>query len=95
VRESTFAIAAICDLQKAGFDVFSSLPRLDQGRRNYRLDDLAPGASKRNASLPVIMLSVRAGEEARIEGLGAGADYYPTKPFSARELVAQVNLTAS
>jgi PAS domain S-box-containing protein len=41
--------------------------------------------------LPVIMLSARAGEEARIEGLGAGADYYLTKPFSARELVAQVN----
>jgi PAS domain S-box-containing protein len=41
--------------------------------------------------LPVIMLSARAGEEARIEGLDAGADYYLTKPFSARELVAQVN----
>ena len=41
--------------------------------------------------LPVIMLSARAGEEARIEGLNAGADYYLTKPFSARELVAQVN----
>jgi PAS domain S-box-containing protein len=41
--------------------------------------------------LPVIMLSARAGEEARIEGLRAGADYYLTKPFSARELVAQVN----
>jgi len=41
--------------------------------------------------LPVIMLSARAGEEARIEGLTAGADYYLTKPFSARELVAQVN----
>jgi PAS domain S-box-containing protein len=41
--------------------------------------------------LPVIMLSARAGEEARIEGLSAGADYYLTKPFSARELVAQVN----
>jgi PAS domain S-box-containing protein len=41
--------------------------------------------------LPVIMLSARAGEEARIEGLEAGADYYLTKPFSARELVAQVN----
>jgi signal transduction histidine kinase/CheY-like chemotaxis protein len=38
--------------------------------------------------LPVIMLSARAGEEARIEGLGAGADYYLTKPFSARELVS-------
>jgi PAS domain S-box-containing protein len=41
--------------------------------------------------LPVIMLSARAGEEARIEGLDAGADYYLTKPFAARELVAQVN----
>lgn len=45
--------------------------------------------------LPVIMLSARAGEESRIEGLRAGADYYLTKPFAARELVAQVaaNLT--
>ncbi len=41
--------------------------------------------------LPVIMLSARAGEEARIEGLEAGADYYLIKPFSARELLAQVN----
>ena len=41
--------------------------------------------------LPVIMLSARAGEEARIEGLEAGADFYLTKPFAARELVAQVN----
>jgi PAS domain S-box-containing protein len=40
--------------------------------------------------LPVIMLSARAGEEARVEGLDAGADDYLTKPFSARELVAQV-----
>lgn len=40
--------------------------------------------------LPVIMLSARAGEEARVEGLEAGADDYLTKPFSARELIAQV-----
>jgi PAS domain S-box-containing protein len=40
--------------------------------------------------LPVIMLSARAGEEARVEGLDAGADDYLTKPFSARELLAQV-----
>jgi PAS domain S-box-containing protein len=40
--------------------------------------------------VPVIMLSARAGEEARVEGLEAGADDYLTKPFSARELIAQV-----
>jgi PAS domain S-box-containing protein len=40
--------------------------------------------------LPVILLSARAGEEARSEGLDAGADDYLTKPFSARELLARV-----
>jgi signal transduction histidine kinase/DNA-binding response OmpR family regulator len=40
--------------------------------------------------VPVIFLSARAGEEARTEGVAAGADDYLTKPFSARELVARV-----
>jgi signal transduction histidine kinase len=40
--------------------------------------------------LPVILLSARAGEEARVEGLDAGADDYLVKPFAARELVARV-----
>ena len=42
-------------------------------------------------STPVIMLSARAGEEARIEGLSASADDYLVKPFSARDLVARVD----
>ncbi len=41
--------------------------------------------------LPVILLSARAGDEARIEGLDAGADDYLTKPFASRELVARVD----
>jgi len=39
---------------------------------------------------PVILLSARAGDEARVEGLAAGADDYLVKPFSTRELVARV-----
>ncbi len=42
------------------------------------------------ATLPVILLSARAGEEARVEGLEAGADDYLVKPFSARELLARI-----
>jgi PAS domain S-box-containing protein len=41
-------------------------------------------------STPVILLSARAGEESRIEGLDAGADDYLAKPFSAREMLARV-----
>ncbi|HET7541951.1 MAG TPA: ATP-binding protein [Polyangiaceae bacterium] len=44
----------------------------------------------RTRSLPIVMLSARAGEEARIEGLRAGANEYLVKPFSARELLAVV-----
>lgn len=41
-------------------------------------------------SIPVILLSARAGEEAKVEGLQAGADDYLVKPFSSKELVARV-----
>ncbi|WP_306397987.1 ATP-binding protein [Telluria beijingensis] len=40
--------------------------------------------------LPVMLLSARAGEEAKVEGLQAGADDYLVKPFSANELLARV-----
>jgi signal transduction histidine kinase/CheY-like chemotaxis protein len=40
--------------------------------------------------VPILLLSARAGEEARVEGIQAGADDYLPKPFSARELLARV-----
>ncbi len=42
-------------------------------------------------STPVILLSARAGEEARIEGFDVGADDYLIKPFSARELITRID----
>ena len=52
-------------------------------------------ADARTASIPVVMLSARAGEEARVEGLQAGADDYLIKPFTARELLTRVAATLS
>ncbi len=47
-------------------------------------------ADERTAALPIVMLSARAGEEARIDGVRAGVNAYLVKPFSARELLARV-----
>ena len=39
---------------------------------------------------PILMLTARSGIDDRIQGLNAGADYYLTKPFDTRELLACV-----
>ncbi len=60
-----------------------------------RLDGFALLQTLRNdpemRAIPIILISARAGEEARLEGVEAGADDYLIKPFSARELLARVN----
>lgn len=59
-----------------------------------RLDGLglvrAVRANPRAASVPIILLSARAGEDSAIAGLDVGADDYLMKPFSAPELLARV-----
>ncbi len=45
---------------------------------------------RRESTVPIIMLTARAGESDRLLGLDVGADDYMTKPFSPRELVARV-----
>lgn len=47
-------------------------------------------AESRTRTIPVILLSARAGEEAMLEGLDVGADDYLAKPFAIPELIARV-----
>ena len=42
------------------------------------------------STIPIILLTARAEEEYKIQGLEGGADDYITKPFSTRELVARM-----
>ncbi len=48
-------------------------------------------ADARSKALPIIMLTAKADEADKVQGLEVGADDYVTKPFSPRELVARVN----
>jgi signal transduction histidine kinase/PAS domain-containing protein len=48
-------------------------------------------SDEQTRTIPVVLLSARAGEESRVEGIKAGADDYLIKPFSARELLARVS----
>jgi PAS domain S-box-containing protein len=66
----------LTDVMMPGLDGFGLLRKL---RAHSDLRDV-----------PVILISARAGEEARTEGIHAGADDYITKPFSANELLARV-----
>ncbi|HEY6862622.1 MAG TPA: ATP-binding protein, partial [Burkholderiales bacterium] len=80
--------AALAALRRERFDLVLTdvmMPRLD-GFGLLRAIRSDPAL----AATPVVMLSARAGEEARIEGLDAGADDYLIKPFGGRELVARV-----
>ena len=58
-----------------------------------KMDGYAVARSVRakRCATPILMLTARSGLEDRVEGLNAGADYYLTKPFDSRELMACIN----
>ncbi|MEV6851113.1 SpoIIE family protein phosphatase [Actinoplanes sp. NPDC051411] len=87
----TTAVDGVAALELASRDRFDlvltdvMMPRLD----GFGLIS-ALRADERTRDVPIVVLSARAGEEASVEGLAAGADDYLVKPFSARDLVARV-----
>lgn len=58
------------------------------GMNGYQV---ARSVRAKRCSTPILMLTARSALEDRIQGLNAGADYYLTKPFDSRELLACIN----
>ena len=53
--------------------------------------EVARQVRSKHLGTPILMLTAKSGVEDRIAGLNAGADYYLTKPFDTRELLACIN----
>ncbi|WP_442939803.1 ATP-binding protein [Nostoc sp.] len=85
-------LAALTAIRRGGSAIYDlvladvMMPRMD-GFELLRSLRTSPNTQ----TIPIILLSARAGEESRVQGLETGADDYLIKPFSARELLARVN----
>ncbi|MCR5167583.1 MAG: response regulator transcription factor [Oscillospiraceae bacterium] len=76
--------------QYAALDIYD-LVILDimlPGQNGYQV---AKNLRKKHISVPILMLTAKSDIEDKVKGLDSGADYYLTKPFDARELLACVN----
>jgi anti-anti-sigma factor len=93
--EPRYEVTAVADGQVALASALAEPPDLVVSDVMMpRLDGMqllaALRADARTSRVPVLLLSARAGQEAAVEGLAAGADDYLVKPFSAQELLARV-----
>jgi signal transduction histidine kinase/CheY-like chemotaxis protein len=81
------ALQAVAERQPDVVVTDVMMPRVDgfQLLRSLRADPAT-------RHIPVIMLTARAGQEASVEGLEAGADDYLAKPFRSDELIARVRV---
>ena len=95
LKHAGFVVVRAGSAEEAESAIRAALPDL------VVLDWMLPGQSgislakklrgdERTREIPVIMLTARAHEEDKVQGLEAGADDYVTKPFSPKELVARV-----
>ena len=95
LRHAGFEVTIAATAEQAQAAVDGALPDL------IILDWMLPGQSglalakrwrgeARTREMPVIMLTARADEADKIQGLDAGADDYLTKPFSTNELMARI-----
>jgi len=86
VVEASRGEEALQMLRAGGFDVVLldvNMPGIGGIETLRRIRAMAP-------RLPILMLTVRDGEEEKVEALELGADDYVTKPFSTRELIARI-----
>lgn len=77
IAEAVKPDIVVSDIMMPGLDGFSLLRELR--------------SNSGTATVPVIFLSARAGEQARVESLAVGADDHIVKPFGARELRARID----
>jgi len=95
LRHNGFAPTLVCDGEAAQREVESVLPDV------ILLDWMLPGESgvalakrwrqqERIKTVPIILLTARAEESDKVQGLDCGADDYVTKPFSTQELLARI-----
>ena len=95
LRTSGYQVSGVTDGQQALEAIRAQVPDLViSDVMMPRLDGLqllaALRTDSRTAAVPVLLLSARAGPDASIEGLLAGADDYLVKPFAAADLLARV-----